>query len=490
MSVFPKNLAYSLKELGDAGFTKQKVKVLGDKTSVDANGTVRFLLPRGGLVDFRSLVLFFTGATAGTGSTSTSLHFPRYSSSLIQSITITANNTTLCSINEYGFLYNALMDFEGADISQTTKRSPELFDPTIKWTSTAADGGTTVWKNENPITGVMTQSYTDNTANDAGVNMCVNNWLGLISSLSTPVIDLFDLGDVYVNITFSPATVLYHSSITTSAPTITNPNFTLSNMYITIDKIAFQSSEYYKMKTDQLISPEGLKLAYYDYWTVVSGAGTKSSGFNVNFSVNSASLDQLIATFRRSDYTSYKPLVIYKGNIPTAAGAGISLDQYNANPIANSTTEGTTYALGFAGIGDGFANSYCFQRPANDLLTSQWSINSVAIDPYGLTPIEIFQKNLQYTGFQNLDLGSSGCHCGMKSILHFLKYYFVDICSLENISGDNQMWVSGMNGLNGGINVNYAATFATTNTGTVAPYIFCRSTKRLTIRSGRIIEIL
>ena len=29
--VFPKNLAYSLKELGDAGFTKQKVKVLGDK---------------------------------------------------------------------------------------------------------------------------------------------------------------------------------------------------------------------------------------------------------------------------------------------------------------------------------------------------------------------------------------------------------------------------------------------------------------------------
>ena len=174
-------------------------------------------------------------------------------------------------------------------------------------------------------------------------------------------------------------------------------------------------------------------------------------------------LDQLIATFRRSDAFTHKPLVIFKGNIPTAAGAGITLDQYNADPIANSTKD-VTLAQGFVGIGDGFANSYCFQRNANDLLTSQWSVNSVNIDPYALVPIEIFQKNLQSTGFQNLDLGSSGCHCGMKSILHFLKYYFIDICSLENISSDNQMWVSGMNGLNGGINVNYSATFATTNT--------------------------
>ena len=482
---FPKNLAYSLRELGGQGFTKQKVKVLGDKTSVDANGTVRFLLPRGGLVDFRSLVLFMTGATAGTGSTVTSLHFPRYSSSLIQSITITANNITLCSINEYGFLYNTLMDFEGGDISQTTKRSPEMFDPTIKWTQLAA--GTSV---ENPITGVMTQSYTDNTGNDAGVNMCVNNWLGLINSISTPVLDLFDLGDVYLNITFAPPTVLYHSSITTSAPTITNPNYTLSNVYLTIDKIAFQSAEYYNLKTQQLTSENGLKVAFYDYWTVVAGAGAKSSGFNVNFNVNSASLDQLIATFRRSDAFSIKPLVIYKGNALTGAGVGVSLDKYNADPITNSTSEATTYALAFAGIGDGFANSYCFQRPANDLISSQWAVNSVNIDPYALTPIEIFQKNLQYTGFQNLDLGSSGCHCGMKSILHFLKYYFVDICSLENISSDNQMWVSGMNGLNGGINVNYSAVFNTANSQSVAPYIFCRSTKRLTIKSGRRLEIL
>lgn len=483
---FPKNLAYNLKQLA-GGFTKQKVKVLGDKTSVQANGTVRFLLPRGGLVDFRSLVLFFTGSTSGTGSTATSLHFPRYSSSLIQSITITANNTTLCSINEYGFLYNALMDFEGADISQTTKRSNEMFDPTIKWTQTASAG--TAATNENPIIAKLNQSYTDNTANDTNVNMCVNNWLGMLNSISTPVIDLFDIGDVYVNITFSPATVLYHSSITTSAPTISNGNFTLDNVYITIDKIAFQSAEYYALKQERLVGA-GLKVAYYDYWTVVAGASTKSSGFNVNFSVNSASLDQLIATFRREDYASFKPLVMYKGNMIAAAGGGITLDQYNADPITNTTADGTTYALAYAGIGDGFANSYAFQRPANDLLTSQWSVNSVSIDPYGLTPIEIFQKNLQYTGFQNLDLGSSGCHCGMKSILHFLKYYFLDICSLENISSDNQMWVSGMNGLNGGINVNYSATFATTNTNKVSPYIFCRSTKQLTIKAGRILEIL
>ena len=108
---FPKNLSYNLKELA-GGFNKQKVKVLGDLQTTNASGVVRYKLPSGVIVDLRSIVLYFTGSTAGTGSTTSYLHFPRYSSSLLQRITISANNITLCSINEYGLLYNALMEME------------------------------------------------------------------------------------------------------------------------------------------------------------------------------------------------------------------------------------------------------------------------------------------------------------------------------------------------------------------------------------------
>ena len=134
---YPKNLSYNLKELG-SGFNKQKVKILGDLQTITAGGVVRFKLPTGTIIDLRSLVLYFTGSCDGTGSTTSYLHFPRYSSSLLQRITITANNTTLCSVNEYGLLYNALMDMEGADISQYSKRIGENYDATIRWSQTAS----------------------------------------------------------------------------------------------------------------------------------------------------------------------------------------------------------------------------------------------------------------------------------------------------------------------------------------------------------------
>ncbi len=105
---FPKNLAYNLKKL-DAGFTKTKIKILPDKTTANASDIIRFRLTGNGIYDFRGLAMFFTGKTDGGATTpATFLHFPRYTSSLMQSISVTANNTILCSINEYGYLYSNL----------------------------------------------------------------------------------------------------------------------------------------------------------------------------------------------------------------------------------------------------------------------------------------------------------------------------------------------------------------------------------------------
>jgi len=485
---FPKNLAYNLKELA-GGFNKQKVKILGDLQSVSASGIVRFKLPSNTIVDLRSLVLYFTGATAGTGSTTSYIHFPRYTSSLLQRITISANNITLCSINEYGLLYNSLMDMEGADSSQYSKRIGELFDPTIRWSQTTSAGTTAT--NENAIAGVINHSVTGSTSNDSNVNMCINNWLGFLGSCSTPCIDTTDFSDIFIEFAFASTNVLYHSTITTSAPTISSLNYTLSTIFITLDLITFGSALYYNLKTEKLIG-DGLAIGYYDYWTSKFTAITKSSGVAVNFNLNSACLDQLIATFQNSDVNSgIRPLVLYGGNA-ISTGTVVAFPKILGDPLTYVNCEGTFGTNHFENYaqGDAFAQSYYFRRAGNDLISSQWTINSKAIDNYALTPLEIFNKDLQYMGYNNIDMGSSGLHAGILSLYHWLKYYFIDICDLTNLAGDNAFWIAGLNSAGSSINIQYNATFASTNGASIIPVIFARSSKKLIIKSEKQLEII
>ena len=131
VSGFPKNLAYTLKQLSN--FTKQTVKVIPDRTSVTFGEISRFKLPASALIDFRTLAIYadVTLPTGGSGSTAYQYHLPRNTASLIQQITITCNGVQLCNINDFNLLFNTLYDLEGADYSQTSKRLLENPDPSI-----------------------------------------------------------------------------------------------------------------------------------------------------------------------------------------------------------------------------------------------------------------------------------------------------------------------------------------------------------------------
>ena len=257
---------------------------------------------------------------------------------------------------------------------------------------------------------------------------------------------------------------------------------------MTISKINFESSEYYDLKAQKLLS-EGLLVGYYDYWTARGTAVAKSAGVTMNFNVATNSLDQCIATFQKSDYTTTKALIIHNGGTNTFGTNNanlVTINQYLANPIADDDNTGAVY-------GDGFNNSYYFIRPGCDLQSFQWSINSVNIDPYPLPPSEVWNANLIALGNQQIDFGSAGVHAGCLSLYHFLKYYFCHILSLENLSGDGQHWRSGLNGNGSTININYQAIF-NTNTGqnseNISPVIFCRSTKVLNIKNGHILSVV
>ena len=101
---FPKNLAYTLKQLSN--FTKQTVKVIPDRVnSVNLGEVSRFKLPASAMIDFRTLSIFadvtlYKGAIGGNNG-EYALHLPRNTASLIQQITITCNGVQLCNINDY-----------------------------------------------------------------------------------------------------------------------------------------------------------------------------------------------------------------------------------------------------------------------------------------------------------------------------------------------------------------------------------------------------
>ena len=489
---FPKNLAYNLKKL-QGSINKQRVKILADNTSYKSTQQIRFNLPRGAILDLRSLVIYATGATSGTGSSTSYVHFGRLGlHSLIENLTVSVNNITLSSIQSYNFLYNLLFDMEGGSIDQATKRMiTELYDPSVNFSSEAADSGSTVAKNENKIIAKYTGKVDGTTANDSAVKFCANNFLGFLGSCSCPCISTDDIGDIQITITLANTGALFYSvpAAATAVPTFTGLDFTLSDVYLTVERLTFTNSLYLQLKQAQLMS-DGLDVGFYDYYTITGSTITKSSGCALNASINSASLNQLIGTFRRSDYQTIKPLLLYGNNSKTSSEAK-SFDEYLANVVTNTNTSTGCDVLGFgSNLGDGFNNTAYHQRCANDITGTSWAVNSVNLSGYSVPPVEIFNNTIQSLGFNNIDVATAGLHPGCRSLEHWKKYYFCDVISLENISQDNNFWVSGFDGQNGGIVINYNATFASTNAGTVYPYVFAQSTKVMNVKAGRALDII
>ena len=210
VSGFPKNLAYTLKQLSN--FTKQTVKVMPDRANdVNFGDVSRFKLPASAMIDFRTISIFadVTLYKDNTANTGYALHLPRNTASLIQQITITCNGVQLCNINDYNLLYNTLYDLEGADFSQTSKRFLENADPSVYHIP-----GDTIATGDSTITTINAIATAANN-NETRRPIVINNFLGFIGSLSTPVIDTNDTGDIYIEIRWASPKVLWGTTNST-----------------------------------------------------------------------------------------------------------------------------------------------------------------------------------------------------------------------------------------------------------------------------------
>jgi len=454
---FPKSLSYNVKAL--EGFSKTAVRLTPDKwDNIKANDTIRLALPTNTLVDLRTFTMYYEGVG------DTNLHFPRLTGSMIKTLSLYINSNLVERIDNYSILFNRLYDMDGGGSDQTAKRHLENADPSVYYET--AIGSTSV------ATGVF--KVTSQTA-AVKRKYAITSWLGLLSSISTPIIDTNDLNKVEIEITFESGSVMFQKQQLTQ---ITG-GYTLSDVHFMINKIVFNSSLYYNLKASKLLS-SGLTIGYQTYICSKGALASKSTSYNVYTSFNTTSLDQLIGCFTPEDQTTSNLLL--NGHW-TAAGTG-GLPFQNVISLATHTDD---TAGGVTGAGGYFNQSRFFRSDACGLTSSSWEINNTPIIPIPLADYEIYNESLIALGHNHIDQ-SIGVHEGLRSLAHFLKFYFAHICSLEMINAGD-FYKSGLDGKSSALNVVWKLVFGTT-ADKITPYIFAKTTRILQINEGHSVSVI
>lgn len=463
ISGFPKNLSYNLKRLSGS-VIKQRITISSDKSSYNANERVMFNFPIGRMIDSRSVV-----ATAKCTTNTNGFHFPRGGlNSLVENLQITANSRVIQSTQMYNYIWNTLADISGYfSPEQSTKRMYENFDPSISHTNTRGEGA--IVTANNAVANTSTESY----------YFAINSWLGFLSS-SAPTWDTNNIGQIQVIITLAPDSCLWFGLPNTSTANLTGGTYKVEEFNLSMDTITFTNSLYYDLIKTQL-EGNGLNIAYNDYLVSVGSSITKSTSFQTHtaqFSTNS--LDMVLATFRPELYNTASVLLLANAVPGTSNSTGSSLT-YNEVIATPVTNEG-------AGVYGGFNNSRYYLRDGSGINQSSFYINSQPMI-INSAPINIFQNLLLCLDYANIDIASGGFHGGAITTGFYNRNYFVDALSLENLSGDNNNWVSGLGGNGGVIQVQYNFSF-NGNTDKVFPIIIGKVSKIMNIKIGRNIDIM
>lgn len=452
---FPKALAYNVKAL--SGFSKTAVRLTPDKwDSIKPNDTIKVALPQNTLVDLRTLCMYYEGIG------DTNCHFPRLTGSMIKTLNLYINGNLIERIDAYSVLNNRLFDVDGGGIDQIAKRHLENVDPSVYYdTGIASSSAATGVFNITASKDAVKRKY------------AITSWLGFISSLSTPIIDTNDLNKVEIEITFESANVMWQKQSNTK---VTAPGYTLSDVHFMINKIVFNDPLYYNLKSSKLLS-SGLTIGYQTYISSKGALASKSSSYNVYTSVNSTSLDQLICCFTPEDQTTSNLLL-------ATHWAATGAKPFN-HLLGLDSHESEVAGLSCGGY---FNQSRYFKSDACGLTSIAWTINNTPLNPIPLTDYESYNETLIALGHNHIDMGI-GVFPGLNSLAAYLKYFFVNICSLEMINAGD-FYKSGLDGKSSALNIVLNASFGANTTDKITPYIFAKTTRILQINEGHSISVI
>lgn len=446
---FPKNLAYNVKTL--SGFSKTIVKMTPTpNTAVSAGQTLKVRLPSNSLVDLRTLTMYYEGTCTNTGGSGTGwLRFPRLSSSIIDTLNIYINGTLIENITDYGHLYNSLYDLSCAG-DQTAKRFLENSDPSILVDNGATDITCSTFKATAFGVGGKAQNAT-------AQPFYINNWLGFISTASTPVIDTNDTGVIELELRLKSRDILWatNGDAIGNVANLSNPNYSIDNVVFTIQKIVFNDPLYYNMKASKLLG-DGLTIGYNTYICSKSSSQAKGTSMNIQANINTTSLDQLICTTAPNDANPLHNLLLQSAGGSdanmltfTQAKSGVQTSPA-ADPFSTSIALGTP-AVASDGItctaADIRVGDYLFVQGA--FATSNGALS-------GLTAVDTVVGNMWYK-VSSIVTGTAGTVTIPGTVTKF---------TITFLSGGTVTYTAGVGGANRTFSINRGSASAP-----LVPYI-------------------
>lgn len=458
---YPAKFMLNVKKLS-GGMNRQTIKILPDRTTCEPNGIMTFRMPLGAIVDLESLMWYFKVTDSGTSP----LTVGRNASNFIKRLSVNINNVSTMIINDYNLVHNIYSDLHNKNQSKAFLSNPQLAD--VEYSEGAGGAGivaiTAKGGTKADITGLSATQFV------------VDNWIGILNSLSTPIVNSDLLGEVSIQIQIAP---LQECVAMVGGDVYSNETFSITDSYMTVQALSFTDDSYYQ----SLSSRENLYYTFNDYIVTRFASVAKNTGINVTNYISAGSIDHILGTAVFNETTPTR-IVNYFGD-----GDGSTASQIGSLSEVLADKVGKVDSVGSTNNGDLFNNLKALQRNLQHLDKSVFSINNKQLNYSPLNIYEVYQNNLTMLNNLNIDASANGFHEGCLSIYHFFKYYGFHLQAL-NLDDPDVAYISGLNTSGASASINWDCKFTGgSNTLSVVPVMITKLTKVLKVGRGRQISV-
>lgn len=458
---YPSKFMLNVKKLA-GGMNRQTIKILPDRTTCEPNGIMTFRMPLGAIVDLESLMWYYKVTDSGTSP----LTVGRNSSNFIKRLSVNVNNVSTQIINDYNLVHNIYTDFHNKNPSKSFLSQPTLAD--VEYSEGAGSSS---------IVAISAKAGTKaDVTGLSSTQFVVDNWIGILNSISTPIVNTDLFGEISIQIQIAP---LQECVAMVGGDTYSNESFSITDAYMTVQALSFTDDSYYQ----SLSARDSLFYSFNDYIVTRFASVAKNTGINVTNYISAGSIDHILGTAVFNETVPTR-IVNYFGDGDGATASNIgSLSEVSADKV------GKVDSVGSSNNGDLFNNVKALQRNLSHLDKSVFSINNKQLNYAPLNMFEVYQNNLTMLNNLNIDASSNSFHEGCLSIFHYYKYYGFHLQAL-NLDDPDVAYISGLNTSGASASINWNCTFTgSSNTLSVVPVMITKLTKVLKVSKGRQISV-
>jgi hypothetical protein len=393
--------------------------------NASAGKIIRFEMPSNSYVNMKNLRFMFNVTLTGTGG-----RIPNDASSFLERISIYAGGVLV----QNGFQgYNVLTHAKAALLG--SKCNPTLGHPEICRLVSSHDKSALT-----SAGALVNESYTS-----TDVQLCIDNWEGLLGSISPSIIDTGLLPQITLEIQLADDAVCpaadtadldIDAFASGAAPTSASATYSLTNLALHCEVLGFATNVLDAVVEQRISSVGYFSLPFKNYFTTISSHNDTS-----RFNVNSASWDKLWITYRDTNYSTQKQPIRVSGHKKkgafvddvagqTAADIDIGIPDYDIGGSSVFNNNNEKYLSGY------FNFSEKSPTTVQTNATYQLQINSASVPSYKMSMPEAYAMTVN-------SVGEGKCNHAM-TLDQYRKHFFVQCYRFNLEKSEEQRLASGL----------------------------------------------